>query len=227
MNLINHKTFERPVETRRRLLRLMALGGVFAATRGAYAEELTRTPSQTEGPFYPRKFPLDTDNDLLVISDATTPSDGEVTWLSGRVLDAAGEPLRNALVEIWQCDAHGVYLHSGSGNGENRDANFQGYGRFVTGLDGSYAFRTIKPVPYPGRTPHIHLKISRQGKHLLTTQCYVKDHPGNTRDGILRGIRDEAQRESVLVDFRPLEGSRIGELTAHFDVVLGLTPEDA
>lgn len=227
MNLINHKTFEPARDTRRRLLRMMALGSLCAASRGAFAEELTRTPAQTEGPFYPRRFPLDTDNDLIVIGDTNTPGDGEVTWLSGRILDATGSPLRNALVEIWQCDAHGVYLHPGSGNSESRDANFQGYGRFVTGTDGSYGFRTIKPVPYPGRTPHIHFKISRQGTHLLTTQCYVKDHPGNARDGILRSIRDAAQRECVLVDFRPLEESRIGELTARFDVVLGLTPEDA
>jgi protocatechuate 3,4-dioxygenase beta subunit len=226
MSLLNHKTFERPGETRRRLLRMMALGSAFAATRGAYAEELARTPPQTEGPFYPTRLPLDTDNDLLVIGDSSDLADGEVTWLSGRVFDAKGNPVRNSLVEIWQCDAHGAYLHAGSGNAKSRDQRFQGYGRFVTGVDGAYGFRTIKPVPYPGRTPHIHFKISRQGRHLLTTQCYVKDHPGNARDGILRGIRDEAQRRNVLVDFHPLEGSRIGELTARFEVLLELTPED-
>lgn len=227
MTLLNPKTFERPDEPRRRLLRMMALGGVFAATRGAYAEELTRTPQQTEGPFYPTRLPLDTDNDLLVIGDSSDLADGEVTWLSGRIFDAKGNPVRNALVEIWQCDAHGAYLHAESGNAEARDQHFQGYGRFLTGLDGAYGFRTIKPVPYPGRTPHIHFMVSRQGRNLLTTQCYVNDHPGNASDGILRSIRDEAQRRNVLVDFHPLEGSRIGELTAQFDVVLGLTPEDA
>jgi protocatechuate 3,4-dioxygenase, beta subunit len=82
-------------------------------------------------------------------------------------------------------------------------------------------------VPYPGRTPHIHVRVSRGGERLLATQCFVKGHPQNERDGIVRAIRDERQLDSVLVDFRPLEGSRIGELTARFDVVLGLTPEDA
>jgi protocatechuate 3,4-dioxygenase beta subunit len=70
------------------------------------------------------------------------------------------------------------------------------------------------------------LKISRGGERLLTTQCFVKGHPQNDRDGIFRRIGDAAQRESLLADFQPLEGSRIGELTARFDVVLGSTPED-
>ena len=227
MNILNPRTFERPDETRRRALRLLALGTLFAGRPGAYAEELARTPAMTEGPFFPDRLPLDTDNDLLVITDAIEPADGEITWLSGRILDASGAPLRNALVEIWQVDGHGAYLHSRTGNAADRDRRFQGYGRFLTGTDGAYGFRTIKPVPYPGRTPHIHFKISRGGERLLTTQCFVKGHPQNERDGILRAIRDERQRESVLVDFRPLEGSRIGELTARFDVVLGLTPEDA
>jgi protocatechuate 3,4-dioxygenase beta subunit len=227
MNLINPRTYERADEGRRRTLRLLALSSLFAGRAGAYAEELLRTPRVTEGPFFPDKLPLDTDNDLLVITDASDPADGEVTWLSGRILDATGAALRNALVEIWQVDAHGAYLHSRSGNAENRDERFQGYGRFVTGTDGCYGFRTIKPVPYPGRTPHIHLKISRGGERLLTTQCFVKGHPQNDRDGIFRRIGDAAQRESLLADFQPLEGSRIGELTARFDIVLGSTPEDA
>jgi len=227
MNLINRRTYERADEGRRRALRLLALGSLFAGRAGAYAEELARTPGMTEGPFFPDRLPLDTDNDLLVVTDAVDPADGEITWLSGRVVDVGGAPIRNALVEIWQVDGHGAYLHSRSGNAENRDRRFQGYGRFLTGTDGTYGFRTIKPVPYPGRTPHIHFKVSRRGQRLLTTQCFVKGHPQNQRDGIFRGIRDERQQENVLVDFRPLEGSRIGELAARFDIVLGLTPEDA
>ena len=192
---------------------------------GVFAEELTRTPAQTEGPFYPDKLPLDTDNDLLIVNDNITQAVGEVTHLTGRILDAKGNPVRNAAVEIWQCDSNGSYLHTKSGNREKYNANFQGFGRFVTGSTGEYYFRTIKPVPYPGRTPHIHYKILKGGKELLTTQCYIKGHAGNERDGVLRGMKDEKGRDSLMVDFAPLKDSKIGELTAKFDLVLGQTPE--
>ncbi|WP_169980423.1 dioxygenase family protein [Tautonia rosea] len=210
---------------RRQMIGGLSFGAAMFMVRGAFAEELVRTPPQTEGPFYPNQLPLDTDNDLLRINDEITPAVGEVTHLSGRILDASGSPVRNALVEIWQVDNHGAYLHTGSANRSDRDANFQGFGRFLTGSDGSYYFRTIKPVPYPGRTPHIHFKIWNGREPLLTTQCYINGHPGNERDGILRRITDPADRNAVLVDFKPIEDSRIGELEARFDVVLGMTPQ--
>ena len=204
---------------------LGTLGAAFFTTRGLFAEQLLETPPQTEGPFYPDHLPLDTDNDLIVVNDALTPAVGEVTYVSGRILDARGEPIRNALVEIWQCDARGVYLHSGSNDAAKRDSHFQGFGRFLTGATGEYVFRTIKPVPYPGRTPHIHLAVKLKGKKELVSQCYIKGHPGNERDGVWKGIRDARQRESVTVDFAPLPGSKTGELSARWDVVMGLTPE--
>jgi protocatechuate 3,4-dioxygenase beta subunit len=213
------------------LSRRRFLGGLASAaaaaylTPGAFAEQLTLTPRQTEGPFYPDRLPLDTDNDLLVVNDGITPAVGEVTHLTGRVLDASGEPLRNVVVEIWQCDANGAYVHSRSGNSQRRDGNFQGFGRFLTGRDGGYYFRTIKPVAYPGRTPHIHFAIKAKGKDKFTTQCYVKGEPQNDRDGVVRGIRDAKQRESVIVDFAPIKESKAGELAAKFDIVMGWTPE--
>jgi protocatechuate 3,4-dioxygenase beta subunit len=205
--------------------RSLAFGAAMYTTRGAFADELVRTPAQTEGPFYPNKLPLDTDNDLIIVNDGITPAVGDVTHLSGRILDARGNPLRNALVEIWQVDGNAVYLHTGSSNSDKRDGNFQGFGRFLTGSSGEYYFRTIKPIPYPGRTPHIHFKIRKSGKELLTTQCYIKGHPGNERDGVYRGIRDAKAKESVTVEFAPLKESHIGELAARFDIVLGFTPE--
>ncbi len=213
--------------TRRRFLGGLALGTATLWTPGVLAEELIRTASQAEGPFYPDKLPLDTDNDLLVINDHVTPAVGEITHLSGRILDLKGQAVRNAVVEIWQVDHHGVYLHSRSAYRDKRDRNFQGFGRFTTGSSGEYYFRTVKPVPYPGRTPHIHFQIRRSGKELLTTQCYVKGHAGNERDGLYRRIRDAKARESVTVDFAPIKDSRVGELAARFDIVLGVTPKDA
>lgn len=213
------------MESNRRLF-LTAFGATLFTVRGAFAEELTKTPKQTEGPFYPNKLPLDTDNDLLVVNDAITPAVGDVTHLTGRVLDPAGVPVKNALVEIWQCDAKGVYLHTGdSGKKQDQqDKNFQGFGRFLTGSTGEYYFRTIKPVPYPGRTPHIHFKIKRGGKELLVTQCYIKGHSGNDKDGIYRSVRDEKQRAAITVAFEPVKESKVGELAAKFDIVLGSTP---
>ncbi len=217
------------LRSRRNFLRNFGVG-VAALTashyfaRGAFAEELVRTPRQTEGPFYPDHLPLDTDNDLIIINDSITPAVGEITHLSGRLLDSRGEPLRNVLVEIWQVDNNGAYLHSGTNNRDKRDKNFQGFGRFLTGSTGEYYFRTVKPVAYPGRTPHIHFAIKAKGHDKFTTQCYIKGNPGNERDGVLRGIREDKARESVIVDFAPVKNSRIGELAAKFDIVMGWTP---
>ena len=222
-----------PISTRhsrRRFLRGVTWGISGAAfadlftVPGLFAQELTLTPRQTEGPFYPTRLPLDTDNDLLILNDSLTPAVGEVTHLSGRVLDARGTAIPNALVEIWQVDHHGAYLHDGSDNRERRDGNFQGFGRFLTGSTGEYYFRTIKPVAYPGRTPHIHVAVKMKGREKWTTQCYIKGEPGNERDSLWRGIVDPKAREAVTVDFAPIKGSRAGELAARLDLVMGFTP---
>jgi protocatechuate 3,4-dioxygenase, beta subunit len=211
--------------SRRDFLRKAAMGAMFAGTAGVYADVLTQTPKQTEGPFYPDHLPLDTDNDLIILNNALTPAVGEITYLSGRILDAKGEPLRGVEVEIWQCDSEGAYLHSKGQSGEKRDANFQGFGRFVTGVKGEYLFRTIKPVSYPGRAPHIHYKVKSQGKDLLVTQCYIKGDARNAKDGVFRNIKDDKARAAVEVDFVPLAHAKAGERVAQFDLVLGFTPE--
>ena len=211
---------------RRSFLRNSAWVTALASTPGLFAEEIVQTPKMTEGPFYPDKLPLDTDNDLLVINDSITPAVGEITHLSGKILSANGSPIRNAVVEIWQVDNKGVYLHSGSNNADNRDKNFQGFGRFVTSSSGEYYFRTVKPVPYPGRTPHIHFAVNLSGKRVLTTQMLIKGEKQNESDGLFRRIRDEKQRNAIVADFKPLKDSKIGELEAKFDLVLGITPDE-
>jgi len=214
----------------RRIFMSSAVAGAAGAaaffTPGVFAEQLTLTPAQTEGPFYPDKMPLDTDNDLLIINNAITPAVGAVTNLSGRILDRRGQPIRNAVVEIWQVDNNAAYLHTKSDNYPTRDKNFQGFGRFETGSTGEYRFRTIKPVVYPGRqAPHIHVLVKVKGRDKFTTQCYIKGHPGNAKDFVLKAITDAKARESVIVDFIAMPGSRIGELAAKFDIVLGYTAE--
>lgn len=218
--------------SRRDLLRGAAagLGACIAGSRlftvpGAFAEELILTPAQTEGPFYPVDLPLDTDNDLIVVNDGITPAIGEITHLTGRILGPSGLPVRNALVEIWQVDANGAYLHKGTANLDKRDKNYQGFGRFMTGSTGEYYFRTIKPVKYPGRCPHIHFAVKLKGKDKFTTQCYVKGEPTNEKDGVFRGI-DAKARDTILVDFARIPSSKIGELSARFDIVLGHTPDE-
>ena len=216
-----------PQQNRRGFIGRLAIATVFFAVPGTFAAELVRTPRQTEGPFYPDKLPLDTDNDLIIVNDSVTPALGEITYLSGRILDSRGEPIRNATVEIWQVDSKGVYIHSQSGNGrESRDKNFQGFGRFLTGSTGEYLFRTIKPVAYPGRTPHIHFAIKVPKQERFTTQCYIQGEARNETDGVLRGIKEEAVRKSVIIPFTPIKGSKIGELSAKFDIVLGFTPQE-
>ena len=198
----------------------------FFCVPGLMAEALTLTPRQTEGPFYPDKMPLDTDNDLIIINDSLTPAVGTVAYLSGKVTDIKGNAQRNALVEIWQVDNHGIYLHSRGGSREMLDSNFQGYGRFLTDSKGRYSFRTLKPSPYGGRTPHIHMAVSTRGKRVLTTQCYVKNEPRNHKDFILQRVKDTKARDSLVVPFNPLKDSKVGEVSARFDIVLGFTPTD-
>ena len=220
-------SYKSAILPRREFLGGIAFGAVAFAAPGAFAEELARTPKQTEGPFYPDKLPLDTDNDLLVINDETTPAIGEITHLVGRILDSHGEPIRGALVEIWQCDNTGAYLHTGTVNRDKRDTGFQGFGRFLTGSTGEYYFRTIKPVAYPGRTPHIHFAVKLKGQDKFTTQCYIKGHPQNERDFVLRGVRDPQARELLMADWTPIKDSRAGEQAAKFDIVMGYTPQQA
>src|SRR4051812_26575695 len=151
---------------------LGALGASVFAAPALFADQLLRTPPMTEGPFYPDKIPLDTDNDLIIVGKNTTPALGEITHLTGRVFDINGGPVKNVLVEIWQCDANQVYLHSSDSGPKARqqDKNFQGFGRCTTTDKGEFRFRTIKPVPYPGRpAPHIHFKVKRNNRDLITS----------------------------------------------------------
>src|SRR5437879_450013 len=201
--------------TRRSFLSSVAIGAAGTAaffTPGVFAEQLMQTPAQTEGPFYPDKLPLDTDNDLLVINDSITPAVGQITHLAGRILGPTGQAIRNAIIEIWQVDNNGAYIHSADARFGRNDKNFQGYGRFLTDSKGQYYFRTIKPVPYPGRTPHIHVAVSRNGRRVLTTQILVNGHLQNDGDMVARGVRDPLALETILVDFKPIRESKLGEL---------------
>lgn len=105
------------------------------------------------------------------------------------------------------------------------DTNYQGFGRFLTGSSGEYLFGTIKPVPYARRTPHIHFARKRNRERKWTTQCYVKGEPRNQNGRVCAGISSARERDLVSVAFEPVNSSRVGELTARFDIVTGFTPE--
>jgi protocatechuate 3,4-dioxygenase, beta subunit len=180
---------------------------------------LTPTPRQTEGPFYPLSLPLDADADLVSVAGRAGPAQGTITHVFGRVLDSGGRSISGARVEIWQCDALGRYHHPRDGGGA--DPNFQGYGAVVTDREGLYRFRTIRPVPYPGRTPHIHFALSGGGFDRFTTQMYVEGEPLNEGDFILSRIRDPAARERVIVRLEPADTVEAGALLGRFDIVVG------
>jgi len=186
------------------------------------ASPLIVTPGQTEGPFYPVKLPADMDADLVRVKGQATEAVGQVTHISGRILGKQGEIVRGAMVEIWQCDAHGIYNHPGDSGHKRHDAAFQGYGRVQVDAAGRYAFRTIRPVAYPGRTPHIHFKVHAPGVGRLTTQMYVAGEPLNASDGPLNGIRDRKARESLIVALAEAGDLEAGAQKGTFDIVLAV-----
>jgi protocatechuate 3,4-dioxygenase, beta subunit len=185
----------------------------------ARAEALAPTPAQTEGPFYPTRPPADADNDLVQVRGQAARALGQVTHVSGRILDVGGRPLAGTRVEIWQCDDHGIYDHPRQGGLERRDQAFQGFGQVQTGPDGAYTFRTIRPVAYAGRTPHIHVKVFAPDRRPLTTQMYVAGDAGNESDGLYRSIPARL-RERMLLKLEAANGVETGAVAGQLDIVL-------
>ena len=144
-------------------------------------------------------MPKDTDFDLLRNGDKSYPK-GQSAWLEGSIRDLSGKPVTGAQVEIWQCDQDGHYHHPGDGG--KADPRFQGFGRVTAGADGSYRFRTLRPVAYAGRTPHIHVKVKLGQRELLTTQLYAAGDASNARDFLWRGL-SELDRNALTVSFAP------------------------
>ncbi|MEP3278686.1 MAG: protocatechuate 3,4-dioxygenase [Stappiaceae bacterium] len=169
------------------------------------------TPEQAEGPFYPRKNMrfTDQDNDLVKVASALREAGGEIILLKGRVTSPDGTPASAARIEIWQVDSNGRYLHSGESGKHPRDPNFQGFGFAIADTDGRYVFRTIKPIAYPGRAPHIHVKVFHGGME-LTTQFYIDGHPLNERDVLWRRMSGE---ERGLVAMRFAQSTQDEEAT--------------
>jgi protocatechuate 3,4-dioxygenase beta subunit len=213
------------IDTRRRRL-MLGLGGSLIASP-SLASMFSPTPRQTAGPFYPLELPLDDDNDLTRVSGKDGQARGTISDVSGRILDLNGKPLSNLRIEIWQCDANGRYRHPGDSGGKPVDENFQGHGFSLTDDNGAYRFRTIRPVPYPGRTPHIHVAVFAPGQRPFVTQLYVAGDSGNNSDFLYQRIPAD-KRGLVTAEFRASSHSG-AELEAQFDVILDRrhgTPRD-
>ena len=192
------------------------IGAAMLAPLGAtpaLGEDLPPTPRSTEGPFYPQSLPADTGADLTRVEGRADRARGTPLEVSGRLLDRSGRPRVGARVEIWQCDAGGRYHHVGEPE-MALDPGFQGFGAVTTDAEGRYRFRTIKPVPYPGRTPHIHFTVAEGAKRRLTSQMYIEGEPGNARDGLYRSLGRDASR----VTMKLAEAS--GTLQGTLDIVL-------
>ena len=205
--------------TRRAAGRLILAGSTLVPLSSAFAASLAPTPAQTEGPFYPTAFPADADNDLVQVRGAAAHARGTVLHLQGRVLDVNGRPLQGATVEIWQCDVNGIYDHPRQSGRERRDTAFQGFGRIVADASGGYRFRTLKPVAYAGRSPHIHLKVATADGRRLTSQFYLAGEPGNDRDFLFRNAADRA-RERIEMKLTQANGIEAGAVATTMDIVL-------
>ena len=204
---------------RRRILKIAAAS---SATALLPALAITQTPAMTEGPFYPRAkdFPLDQDNDLTRIQGIDGVAAGTILDLAGRVLDASEKPVAGATVEIWQCNHHGRYHHSGDNSTSPLDPFFQGFGKTVTDPNGNYRFRTIRPVAYPGRVPHIHFKVKAKSFVELTTQMFVAGDPGLDRDFVWRAVGDADAKKRLVIELKPATGDRGATFDGNFDIVL-------
>ena len=186
---------------------------------GISCGSLIRTPWQGEGPFYPNKIPVDNDNDLVKNGDNSFEAGGKILILNGILLNPDSEPVNHVSIEIWQTDKNGVYMHSGSFARDIMDKQFQGFGRTKTDRNGQFFFRTIVPTEYPGRTPHIHMKLWREEKNILTTQLYIKDHPRNNKDFLFQRMSFAEQRLNSM-RLIPAKDRKMAELQTFVKIVV-------
>ena len=179
------------------------------------AAAIPATPGQMRGPFYPLQPDPAAGNDLATV-DGRVRALGTPLSIVGRVQDTAGRAQAGLLVEIWQTNAHGRYHHPHDNSPPPLDPNFRGYGRATTGSEGDYRFRTVMPVSYPGRTPHVHFRLGRGGRELLVTQMYLPGAAGrqNQRDGLFMSVDAAARSRLVGVAQADAPG------TLRFDIVV-------
>jgi protocatechuate 3,4-dioxygenase, beta subunit len=232
------KAFHIPL-SRERFLRAMFKASAGFMLPGFLGEAISATPTVTQGPYYPLAddIPLDKDNDLARVNDGLTLATGVIEHLSGTVYDVSGNPVKNALVELWAADHQGDYLYStGVGRNAACDANFAGFGQFLTGSSGKFRFRTIKAGLYNGRTRHYHWGVTLPGRTTrVTTQTGWNEiaysltgaqwATQNSNDNVFSTVT-AAQRASMLLSYTPVTGGAAGEVAATWDYYSALAPVD-
>ena len=187
---------------RRDFIKKGIAGGALSGASVGTAAELAKTPSETEGPFYPTVAQKDKDFDLTKIDGNEGTAKGQIIEVDGSVYDTEGNPVEDASVDIWQANAAGRYSHPHDRNKAPLDPNFQGWAIVPSGKEGKFRFRSVKPGAYPAsknwsRPPHIHFKVSKKGYHELTTQMYFPGEPLNEKDGILQK-HEPGERELLI-----------------------------
>jgi protocatechuate 3,4-dioxygenase, beta subunit len=212
--------------------RLLLTAGLALLSGGFALATPPPTAEVTEGPFYPfnstnklpKLAPANRDNDLTRLADVSAPAKGMPFLLSGVVRDLQGAPVAGATVELWQTDEGGVYYHSGDNNVAKRDPNFQFYGESVTGKDGRYSFRTVKPGLYTGRIRHFHFKVKRDGATVLTSQFTFDDERADfSKDGVQRRLSGDALESTVIAPKRGTDASGAEAWLATKDIIIDPT----
>lgn len=196
---------------------IKAAGLILLTPASAAMAVMKLTPRQSEGPFYPVNFPVDSDADLIWVDGKSRPATGTIVHLTGQVVNVNGEPISGAKVEIWQCDAFGAYKHPAD-RGDVSEPEFQGYGATGTSARGEFRFRTIRPVRYSGRTPHIHAKITPPGSRTVTTQFFVEGEAGNASDFLYRRIPED--RRALVTARYPASPEQSDTVIPNYTVVV-------
>lgn len=209
--------------TRRGMLTasIAVAGAALTGMAPAFGQKPAMRPTSQDalGPFYPITVPADQDFDLTVVSGKEGRAQGRLLYVSGRVLDTKGEPVPDALLEIWQANAAGRYAHPGDDSKNPLDPNFQGYAKIKTGADGSYRIKTIMPGAYDNRTAHIHFDVKGRNSRIIT-QMYFEGEAKNATDPLLKGRSAESKKTLIAVDGKPAGQQEKDARVATWDIVL-------
>lgn len=154
---------------------------------------IPQSPNQTVGPFF--HFGLILGGENVLVNERTH---GQRIYIKGRVFDGNGEPVPDALVEIWQADAQGYFNHPADPHHEAADKHFRGFGRSGTTGEGFW-FKTIKPGPVAGaQVPYVNVRVFSRGMLIhAVTRLYFSDEEGNQDDPLLNSVKPERQQTLI------------------------------